>query len=956
VLRRPALFGILIVMAVAFTACGGGNSTSERHESAQAEERDHGESASEREREAEELKSGHRTLFESDRRPDHTPAAEAVEDRAYPRTYVETKRALAGRAAVDRARTRGAEARARTRTATTRAATRAALTTTWQEAGPFTPDVPARVTYTGRASKDSGRVTAEAIDPNCGTAGNGCRVWVGAAGGGVWRSDDALAATPTWSPKSDGIPSNAVGSLTVDPTDPTGNTLYVGTGEPNGSGDSEAGVGLYKSTNGGDSWTLVGGSRDVAIDRAIGTVLIDPSNKNHLFIGTDVARHGSSSANGGRRTPPGAPTLGVYESTDGGTSFSLAFSRPANPSPPAEGNDWFQGGVNKMLADPVDRTSVYAAIQGYGIWRRAPHLDGDSDWHPVFATRNPKDTFGDRTEFSLTRTNGHTRMYVGDSSDDQGIAELWRTDQADQAAKKLSNGKSNAGAFKRLSNKANGTPGYTSYNYCQNGQCGYDDFVEVDPTNPDVVWLGGSMAYDELATPGQVTRSNGRAVVRSTNAGVSFTDMTDDARTPPAGMHPDQHAIVFDPKNTGIAFIGSDGGVVRTNGTFVDTSSDCASRNLPKPADVADCKLLLSSIPQQIDDLNDGLRTLQFQSLTPNPKDSANDVIGGTQDNGTWAFTGSTSSWFESIGGDGGQSAIDFSNPNLRAHTYFDADIDVNHQGNNVNTWDFVSVPLDSSGETASFYIPLIGDPKVSKTMFAGLQHVWRTTDWGGNTGALDTKCRNVDPLGFFPGDEACGDWKALGADLTADSFGDRAGDYVVATERAPSNKGTLWAATRTGRLFVTTNANAANPTKVVWDRIDTDTTPGRFISGISIDPSNPNHAWVSYSGYSAYTPDTPGHVFEVTYRPNAHSATFTDRSSDIGDVPVTDVVLDAATGDVYAATDWAVLRREHGTSTWTTAATGLPPVATYGLSLTPGSRTLWAATHGRGAWKLTLP
>ena len=96
--------------------------------------------------------------------------------------------------------------------------------------------------------------------------------------------------------------------------------------------------------------------------------------------------------------------------------------------------------------------------------------------------------------------------------------------------------------------------------------------------------------------------------------------------------------------------------------------------------------------------------------------------------------------------------------------------------------------------------------------------------------------------------------------------------------------------------------------------------------------------------------------MFEVNYDQNAHSATFTDRSFDLGDVPVTDVVLDPSTGDVYASTDWAVLRLEHGTTTWTTAATGLPPVATYGLSLTPGSRTLWAATHGRGAWKLTLP
>ena len=316
----------------------------------------------------------------------------------------------------------------------------------------------------------------------------------------------------------------------------------------------------------------------MSIDRSIGAILVDPANKNHLFIGTDVARHGSSSANGGRLTPPNAPTLGIYESTDGGAHFNLEFSRPPNPAPASSGVDWFQAGINKLAVDPADHTSVYAAIVGYGIWRRAPHLDGDSAWHPVFATRNPRDTFGDRTEFSLTRKNGHTRLYSGDSSDDQAIAELWRTDQADQVAAKLSNGNANMNAWTKLSSKNNGTPGYTSYNYCQNGQCGYDDFVEVDPTNPDVVWLGGSMAYDELATPGQITRSNGRAVVRSTDGGVTFSDMTNDARTPKAeGMHPDQHAIVFAPRNTRIAFIGSDGGVVRTNGTFVDRSSDCDS-------------------------------------------------------------------------------------------------------------------------------------------------------------------------------------------------------------------------------------------------------------------------------------------------------------------------------------------------------------------------------------------
>ena len=120
------------------------------------------------------------------------------------------------------------------------------------------------------------------------------------------------------------LPTNAFGSLIVDANDASGNTLYAGSGEPNGSGDSEAGLGLFKSTDGGQSWSLVAGSQSVAINRSIGAIAVKPGAPGTIYIGTDVARHGSSAANGGRRTPPDAPALGVYKSTDGGATFTLA--------------------------------------------------------------------------------------------------------------------------------------------------------------------------------------------------------------------------------------------------------------------------------------------------------------------------------------------------------------------------------------------------------------------------------------------------------------------------------------------------------------------------------------------------------------------------------------------------------------------------------------------------------
>jgi hypothetical protein len=143
-----------------------------------------------------------------------------------------------------------------------------------------------------------------------------------------------------------------------------------------------------------------------------------------------------------------------------------------------------------------------------------------------------------------------------------------------------------------------------------------------------------------------------------------------------------------------------------------------------------------------------------------------------------------------------------------------------------------------------------------------------------------------------------------------------------------------------------------------VFTRIDTSSAaaPNRFVSGIFIDPTNANHAWISYSGYSATTPATPGHVFEVTYDPVAQTATFTDRSNDLKDLPITDVAFDNPTGDLYASSDFGVYRLASASTTWVLAAKGMPSVEVAGLTIVPSARLLYAASHGLGAWVLNLP
>jgi hypothetical protein len=175
---------------------------------------------------------------------------------------------------------------------------------------------------------------------------------------------------------------------------------------------------------------------------------------------------------------------------------------------------------------------------------------------------------------------------------------------------------------------------------------------------------------------------------------------------------------------------------------------------------------------------------------------------------------------------------------------------------------------------------------------------------------------------------------------------------------RAPSNSGTLWAGLRRGRVFVASNADDPTPSNVTFYRIDTPSTPTRFVSGIAIDPANANHAFISYSGYDAYATvagTATGHVFEVTYDPVSHTATWTNLDKKLGDQPITGIALDAITGDLFVSTDFGVNMLKSGDNQWVPAAGSLPPVAVYGLTIDSNARVLYAATHGRGAWVLDL-
>ncbi|HEY3311338.1 MAG TPA: hypothetical protein VGK00_06820 [Anaerolineales bacterium] len=819
----------------------------------------------------------------------------------------------------------------------------------WVTIGPSSALYPATqfrnsYSYVPAAYNAGGRTVAIAIAPLC--VEDNCRLWIATAGGGVWRTDNALAGQPNWKYLSGPFGINAAGSIALDPNDPSGNTIYVGTGEANicGSG-CVAGVGLYKSTNGGDSWTGPLGSSELG-NKGIGSIVVKPGDPNTLYVGTTSALRGMSSTccSGVTRPVPGAAKWGLYKSTNGGSSWTFIHNGSTDASSCTGSNAEFNNaavcsprGVRQVLLDPSNSSIVYASSYARGVWRSS---DEGATWIQINPSLNPAIT-QTRPAFAVAALpNGKTRMYIFEGNTGSPYARLFRSDDV----------ASGTPAFAMLTSNNPADPGFATFNLC-GGQCWYDLFVYSPKNYPDIVYIGGSYAYGEPL-------SNKRAVILSTDAGVSGTDMTMDAtdQLHPNGLHPDQHFLVTNPNNPYQFFESNDGGIMRSSGVFADVSAWCDDPNRGLGgAELDRCRQLLSRVPTTLASMNKGLTTLQFMSLSVSPFNS-NILQGGTQDNGTWQTIGNPSKWENKMIGDGGQSGFDVGNPDFRFHTFFDASPDVNFSGGDIADWNWIADPIFGTG--AQFYSPIITDPKVSKTMFVGTSNAWRTKTWGmGNMTLTEFRQHCNEWFGDFS--IQCGDWEPIANPrLNSSALGDRAGGSVVAIERALSDTSTAWAATQTGRVFISKNVDADPAAAVTWTRLDVlaSNDPNRFVTSIFIDPANPNHAWLSYSGFNAITPALTGHVFEVTFNPSAGTATWADRSFDLGDVPVTDLVLDSFSGDLYASSDFGVYRLAAGTTTWVPAAPGMPKVEVAGLAVVPGDRKLFAATHGLGAWQLNLP
>ncbi|MCZ6916276.1 MAG: sialidase, partial [Gemmatimonadetes bacterium] len=155
-----------------------------------------------------------------------------------------------------------------------------------------------------------------------GVVGDPLTYYVGAASGGIWKSDDG---GEYWRPIFDDQPDHAIGALTVAPSDPA--IVWAGTGEPHIRSNVSLGTGVYKSTDGGENWRHMG----LAWPSRTSRIVIHPTNPDIVYVAALGHSHGPQRERGIFRTSDGGETWEHVLFVDENTGASSLEMDPNNP-------------------------------------------------------------------------------------------------------------------------------------------------------------------------------------------------------------------------------------------------------------------------------------------------------------------------------------------------------------------------------------------------------------------------------------------------------------------------------------------------------------------------------------------------------------------------------------------------------------------------------------------------
>ena len=722
--------------------------------------------------------------------------------------------------------------------------------TQWFERGPYSV---------------GGRTRAILFDPNDAT---GKRVFAGGVSGGLWVNNDITNASSEWLPINDFWANLSVVCIAADPNNPQ--IMYVGTGES--STQDNVGAGIWKTTNGGATWTQIFAPANTYNSQGI---------RNGYFYVNDikVRNNGGVSevyagvSGGYNEGFHGLYQSGLYKSTDAGASFTKVGGNLIAHA----GADI---GYNIQQIEIGADNSVWVSTRGSLFGTSLPtggriyrSTDGVN-----FTNVYNANLQGSRVQIALSKTNGAVAYGLLQGSGTTEPVRIIKT--TDTGATWAASNVVNSGVT-LPKDKDTGIPA----NDFTRGQSYYDLVIVTDPTNDATVYVGGIDLF------------------RSTNSGSTWTQISkwsnnnQLATLSVSEVHADQHAIVFNPKNSSQIAFGNDGGIYFcANKANVTTYTGISVRN-------------------------NRYNVTQFYDAKMNPAmtNSTEEILAGAQDNGTRRFTGAplANNLYSDAYYDGGDGAfVEFDDNNLYKISSY---VYNNHY--------LYHAASDS-------YVDLIDAPDNDLGHFINEATLDRNIDVFYSYGNKDATTKEitlnkVDGLSTNPLN--LGRSKIILGNFTSEDV-----SYLsVSPYQATST--TLMVGFDNGRLFKVTNANLSSPT------ITELSVP--FVGAISDIQygTNDNEIIVTISNYNTDS------VFYTT----DGGTTWNSKEGNLPDMPIRSALMNPENkNEVILGTElgvWGTTNFLSATPTWSQYTNGLGNVRITNLDYRPSTRTVLASTYGRG-------
>ncbi len=683
--------------------------------------------------------------------------------------------------------------------------------------------------------------------------------------------------------------------------------------------------GIWKTENGGDTWHLLS---DLLPNIAVNSMAMDPVDHRIIYAGTgegyfrEVVRGTGLPLRG----------EGILKSEDGGESWARL--------PSTFTSDFYW--VNDIVISHSDTRRIYAATRT-GVWRSA---DAGRNWSRIL---NAEDVNGGCLDLALRvdRSNdylfascgtfqqatvyanaqaeldgpwipvlseygmGRTSLAIAPSNPDiiyalsasyvpgpngwfdGGLHAVFRSDQGGAA-----------GTWRATVRNTNSTklntllltnPLAASYRIC--GLTSSDSYSTLG-------WYTNVIAVDPVNP--EIVFAGGVDLFRSDDGGSNWGPISFWAESPPSA-HADQHVIVFQPGYNGTGnqtlYVGGDGGIWRTINArafrSLSVSAPCSRNN---------SQVSWTS-------LNHNYGVTQFYHGAPFPDGKS--YLGGTQDNGT--IMGSDQrggdGWQSILGGDGGYVAVDFDNPSIVYAEYQYLSLRKSTDGGRTLSPATSGISEPNSGTL--FIAPFTMDSGNSKRLWLGGHSIWRTSN-----GAVS--------------------WVQAGQKLSETA-------KVSAIAVSPADSDRVLVGMNDGSIYLQKGATQSNST-TGWP--STQPRPG-YVTSLTFDPTDSQIAYATYAEFGG------PHVWKSTDGGETWIPMDGAETTGLPDIPVHSLVVNPDNRQqLYLGTDLGVFTTRQGGNVWAVENTGFANVVTESLSLQqrPGAEpVLWAFTHGRGAWRVSL-